>query len=305
MKNLEKYCGVIPAFYACYDEQGEVSVERTKAYAEYLVNKGVKGLYLTGSSGECIYQSVEERKITMKAVADAVKGKTTMIAHVAATSTKDSVELAKYAAELGMDAIAAIPPIYFRLPEHAIEDYWTAMLEAANIDFIIYNIPQTTGYTLSVDLFKRMMAKPNVIGVKNSSLPTEDILKFKIAAEKEVVIFNGPDEQFVAGRVIGADGGIGGTYGVMPELFIKADELIRENKVVEAQKLQQDITAIIYQFFSCKGNMYSVIKELLRRQGMNIGQVRAPLPLITEADKPNIDLCEKMIAETKVRHGIK
>lgn len=303
MSNLTKYHGVIPAFYACYDDAGEISVERTKAFAEYLVEKGVKGLYLTGSSGECIYQNVEERKLVMKAVAEAVKGKTTLIAHVAAASTKDSVELAKYAAELGMDAIAAIPPIYFRLPEKAIEDYWTAMLEAAGIDFFIYNIPQTTGYSLSTDLFKKMIAKKNVVGVKNSSMPVEDIIRFKLAAgDKEVVVLNGPDEQYVAGRMVGADGGIGGTYGVMPELFLRADQLVRENKLEEARALQSDITAIIYQLCSCQGGLYSVIKELLRRDGMNIGEVRGPLPAIVDADKANIDKCEKMIADAKAKY---
>ncbi|MDO4766145.1 MAG: dihydrodipicolinate synthase family protein [Eubacteriales bacterium] len=300
--NLEKYCGVIPAFYACYDDQGEVSVERTKAFAEYLVNKGVKGLYLTGSSGECIYQNVEERKLVMKAVAEAVKGKTTLIAHVAANNTRDSVELARYAGELGMDAIAAIPPIYFRLPEKAIEEYWTAMLEAAGIDFFIYNIPQTTGYTLSVDLFKKMMAKPGVVGVKNSSMPVEDIIKFKLGSDKKAIVFNGPDEQYLAGRMVGADGGIGGTYGVMPELFLQVDKFIEEKRMEEAAALQQDITAIIYQLCSCQGGLYSVIKELLRRDGMNIGQVREPLPRIVESDKENIDKCEKMIADAKVKY---
>ena len=59
---LKKYLGVIPAFYACYDDAGNISPERTRALARYLLGKGVKGLYVGGSSGECIYQSVQERK---------------------------------------------------------------------------------------------------------------------------------------------------------------------------------------------------------------------------------------------------
>ena len=62
MRDLEKYRGVIPAFYACYDEDGEISGERTEALALHFLKKGVKGLYVNGSSGECIYQSVEDRK---------------------------------------------------------------------------------------------------------------------------------------------------------------------------------------------------------------------------------------------------
>ena len=122
--NLEKYHGIIPAFYACYDDAGEISPERVQMLAKHYLEEGVKGLYVGGSSGECIYQSVEERKLVLENVMEAVGGKMTIIAHIAATSTRDSVELAKHAASLGVDALAAIPPIYFVLPENSIESYW-------------------------------------------------------------------------------------------------------------------------------------------------------------------------------------
>ena len=110
---LKKYLGVIPAFYACYDDAGNVSPERTRALARYLLGKGVKGLYVGGSSGECIYQSVQERKVILENVMAEVGGKLTVIAHVACNNTLDSQELARHAESLKVDAIAAIPPIYF------------------------------------------------------------------------------------------------------------------------------------------------------------------------------------------------
>ena len=106
MANLEKYKGVIPAFYACYDAEGNVSPERVRALTEYHIRKGVKGVYVNGSSGECIYQSLEDRKITLENVMAAAKGRLTVIAHVGCNNTKDSVELAKHAESLGVDAIA-------------------------------------------------------------------------------------------------------------------------------------------------------------------------------------------------------
>ena len=225
MRDLEKYRGVIPAFYACYDEDGEISAERTEALALHFLKKGVKGLYVNGSSGECIYQSVEDRKKVLEHVMKAVGGKLTIIAHVACNNTKDSVELAAHAEKLGVDAIAAIPPIYFHLPDHAIADYWNDISAAApHTDFVIYNIPQLAGVALSPSLFKKMRENPNVIGVKNSSMPVQDIQVFKALGGEDSIVFNGPDEQFVGGRLMGADGGIGGTYGVMPELFLKMDE---------------------------------------------------------------------------------
>ena len=223
MKDITKYQGVFPAFYACYDAEGNISVEGVKALTRHLIAKGVKGVYVGGSSGECIYQHVDERKTVLEAVMSEAKGKITVIAHVGCNNTADSVELARHAESVGVDAIASIPPIYFHLPEYAIAKYWNDMSAAApNTEFVIYNIPQLAGTALTMSLLKEMLKNPNVVAVKNSSMPTQDIQMFKdagIAARGEgnFVVFNGPDEQFVSGRVIGADGGIGGTYaGAVP-----------------------------------------------------------------------------------------
>ena len=302
MANLEKYKGVIPAFYACYDAEGNVSPERVRALTEYHIRKGVKGVYVNGSSGECIYQSLEDRKITLENVMAAAKGRLTVIAHVGCNNTKDSVELAKHAESLGVDAIASIPPIYFHLPEYAIAKYWNDMSAAApNTEFVIYNIPQLAGTALTMSLLNEMLKNPNVVAVKNSSMPTQDIQMFKdagIAARGEgnFVVFNGPDEQFVSGRVIGADGGIGGTYAVMPELYLAMNAHLEKGEIAEARAIQYEANRIIYKMCSAHGNLYAVQKEILRRMyGLELGSVRAPMPGLIPEDEPIVAEAQAMI----------
>ena len=201
MKDITKYQGVIPAFYACYDAEGNISTEGVKALTRHLIAKGVKGVYVGGSSGECIYQHVDERKAVLEAVMSEAKGKLTVIAHVGCNNTADSVELARHAESVGVDAIASIPPIYFHLPEYAIAKYWNDMSAAApNTEFVIYNIPQLAGTGLTMSLLREMLKNPNVVAVKNSSMPTQDIQMFKDAGvaargEGNFVVFNGPDER--------------------------------------------------------------------------------------------------------------
>ena len=297
MRDLEKYRGVIPAFYACYDEDGEISAERTEALALHFLKKGVKGLYVNGSSGECIYQSVEDRRKVLEHVMKAVGGKLTIIAHVACNNTKDSVELAAHAEKLGVDAIAAIPPIYFHLPDHAIADYWNDISAAApHTDFVIYNIPQLVGVALSPSLFKKMRENPNVIGVKNSSMPVQDIQVFKALGGEDSIVFNGPDEQFVGGRLMGADGGIGGTYGVMPELFLKMDEYIRAGEAEKATPIKYAVDEIISALCAGYGSMYAIIKEVLKkREGIDIGGVRKPQAGVIPEDQAVIDHAAELI----------
>ena len=300
MTNIKKYQGVIPAFYACYDKNGNVSTEAVEKYTKWLVAKGVKGIYVGGSSGECIYQSVSERKQILEHAVKAADGKLTIIAHVACNNTRDSMELAAHAESLGVDAIAAIPPIYFKLPEHAIARYWNDISSAApNTDFIIYNIPQLAGVALTTSLLREMLKNPRVIGVKNSSMPTMDIQQFKYEGtrnDRDFVVFNGPDEQFISGLIIGADGGIGGTYSVMPELYLKLFELFKNGDLKTACALQHTLNNIIYKLCSGKGNLYAMIKATLKkREGLDLGGVRSPLANLLDGDMPIVEEAATMI----------
>ena len=206
------------------------------------------------------------------------------------------MELARHAESLGVDAIAAIPPIYFHLPEYAIADYWNAMSNAApNTDFVIYNIPQLAGVALTMPLFQEMRKNGRVVAVKNSSMPVQDIQMFKAEGGRDFIVFNGPDEQFVGGRAMGADGGIGGTYAVMPELFLKADALVRAGDLETARKIQFAMNEIIYTMCGSRANLYAVMKEILKRKGVNVGGVRAPLTPVSESDLPVVEHSMAMI----------
>ena len=289
-----KYAGIFPAFYACYDKNGEISAQAVQDMTEYLIGKGVTGLYVGGSSGECIYQSKEERKLVLENVMKASKGRLVIIAHVACNNTKDSMELAAHAESLGVDAIASIPPIYFHLPDRAIAKYWNDISSAApNTDFVIYNIPQLAGVSLTPSLLRTMLKNPRVIGVKNSSMPVQDIQMWK---DEGCIVFNGPDEQLLSGLAAGACGGIGGTYAAMPELYLRIFKLFHEGKMEEAREIQNECCRIIYEMCTAQGNLYAVLKEIIRiNGGPDCGDVRDPLYHLQEADKPIAASCVEKI----------
>ncbi len=294
--DIKKYQGIFPAFYACYEDDGAISPERVRALTRYFIDKGVQGLYVGGSSGECIYQGVEERKVVLENVMAEARGKLTIIAHVACNNTADSRELARHAEGFGVDAIAAIPPIYFHLPAYGIAEYWNDISAAApNTDFIIYNIPQLAGVALTPALLAEMRKNPRVIGVKNSSMPTQDIQMWKDQGGADFVVMNGPDEQLISGLAMGATGGIGGTYGPMSELYLKLREEFLAGGLAKAQAIQNECCRIIYKMCSAHGNMYAVIKGILRKQGVECGGVRKPLTGLTADDQAVVDEAAAMI----------
>ena len=279
--DLEKFKGVIVAMYSCYDAGGEVSAEAARKLARHYANIGVKGLYVGGSTGEGMLQSVDERKKTLEAVMAEVGGEMTVIVHVGAPSTRDSVELSKHAEAVGADAISAVPAIYYRLSPASVERHWQAMIDSTSLPFIIYHIPQTTGFQLSTELLAKMAKQDKVIGVKISSESTYELQQFKAAGGPDFLVLNGPDEQFLAGRSMGADGGIGGTYGVMPELFMKIDSCFKEGKLDEAREWQYKVNTIIAALLRLP-SLYGGCKAIMRLRGLDIGEPRMPILPIPE-----------------------
>jgi len=276
MTFLAAFEGIYVAMYSAYDDDGNVDSDRVKKLARYYAGTGIKGLYVGGSSGEGMLQTAHERKLVLEAVMEEVKGELTVIVHVGANSTRESVELSKHAEQQGADAISAVPSIYYRLSEAAVENHWQHMIDSTRLPFIIYNIPQTTGFQLSARLCGKMAKQDKVIGVKMSGESTFELQQFKEAGGEDFLVFNGPDEQFLAGRIMGAAGGIGGTYGVMPELFCALDELYSQGKLDEAQSLQFTINAIIKKLLGYP-SLYGACKHILSLRGIETGQPRLPL----------------------------
>lgn len=146
---------------------------------------------------------------------------------------------------------------------------------------------------LNIPLLKEMLKNPRVIGVKNSSMPVQDIQMWK---DEGAIVFNGPDEQLLSGLAAGAIGGIGGTYGAMPELFMKIRELFLEGQMEKAREIQNECCRIIYKLCSAKGNMYGVIKAVLVKQGgPDCGGVRLPLAALEPGDEAVVEESAEMI----------
>lgn len=296
--DVNKFKGVFVAMYSAYDDEGTISRERAKKLAKYYVDKGVKGLYVGGSSGEGVLQTEAERKAVLEAVMEEVGDEMTIIAHIGANSTEESVRLAKHAEQCGVAAISSIPAVYYRLPVDSVRKHWNEMIESVDLPFIIYHIPQTTGFNLPITLFEEMAKKDKVIGIKCSSESVFELQQFKVVGGKDFIVFNGPDKQFLAGRVMGATGGIGGTYGVMPELFVRLDDYIRKNELEKAFDLQVRINSFVKRL-SATGSLYGSAKYILSLRGVETGQPRLPiLPIESDAHKADLKkLNEEILQE--------
>lgn len=118
---------------------------------------------------------------------------------------------------------------------------------------------------------------------------------WKLRAGKDNIVFNGPDEQFVGGRVMGADAGIGGTYGVYPELLMEADRCVREDDLEKALQIQLKINDLISELTSFKGSLYDVMKLILAKRGVSVGRARNPLPHVEDDEMDHVEVVRQHI----------
>lgn len=294
--NLDRFRGLFVAMYACYDEAGNVSPAAVRRLAGYYKGTGIKGLYVGGSTGEGILQTVDERKQVLEAVLEAAGDELTVIAHIGAPATRDCAALAKHAEQAGAQAVSAVPAIYYPLSQQSVKQHWQAILDASSLPFIMYHIPQTTGFQLSKSLFADMAAMEQVIGLKISSESVQELQQFKAIGGPDFLIYNGPDEQYLAGRQMGADGGIGGTYGIMPELFLKLEQCFAECRWEEARRWQYRITDIIARLYRFP-SMYAACKGILKLRGLDCGEPRRPLLPLSGTDHEPVQQLNDHIAD--------
>lgn len=298
MTDLNKFRGVFCALNAIYDKDDNIDRDKMKQLVKVYKSLGVRGVYACGSTGEGFLLSTEERKQVAAAVKEAAGDDFTVIVHVGCASTKESIELARHAQSIGADAVSAVPSVYYHLPAESVKLHWESIINAADVPFIIYNIPQLTGFDLSPAMLGEFAKNEKIIGVKNSAEPVYLMERYRKAAGDDFIIFNGSDEQFVGGRIMGADAGIGGTYGCMPELFVALDNLVNENRIEEAKVLQYKINDCIFDLLACK-SLYGAAKQVISlRFGIDCGQPRSPfLPVSREDAKPIADKINKYVNE--------
>lgn len=282
MKNFK---GIFPALLTPFDKNDNVNKEVLAQIAQYNLDKGVSGFYVGGSTAEAFLLSFEERLEIMETVADAARDKATLIAHIGCISTKQAIQLAKEAKQMGYDAISSVSPFYYKFSFEEIKKYYYDIVDAVELPMFIYNFPAFSGVNLTPDNIREFLVDDRFLGVKHTSSDYFALEQFK-AAFPDKIVYNGYDETFLAGLAMGADGAIGSTFNLMAEKFIQIQKLFSENKVAEAQAVQKQANAVIRAL--CKVGVMQGEKAVMDALGFDMGPARAPFGALTEEQKKSL-----------------
>jgi N-acetylneuraminate lyase len=297
MTEISEIKGIIPALVTPFDENENFDESRMRRIVEYLIEKKVDGLYLTGSTGEGFFLSADERKKVVEVVSDQVNGRIPLLVHVGAIGTKLSINYARHAEEVGVDAISSVPPFYYKYDDDSLIRYYREITESTSLPMIVYNI--ALAGLMDFNLMKRFAEIPGVRGVKYTGLAHFDIMRMKEEIGQDFVVYSGCDEMSVSGLTFGADGLIGSFYNLMPEIFIKINQAVKENDLFRAKEFQRQANAVI--LYATRRNYVGIMKRLMSLVDADGGYCRSPFYNFTSAEEDEI---KKDLAEIRDKNQI-
>lgn len=263
-----KFKGIMSALVSCIDEQERVQEDSMRRLMRWHLQEGLSGFYLTGGTGEGPVLQKETRKRIVEIAADEAGGRCSLIAHVGAIDLTTAVELAKHAGEHGMDAISSVPPFFFGYGESQIRDYYQALADASGLPVLMYASP-LSGVNITWDMVDRLMEIPGMIGLKWTNYDYFTMHRIKELRGGNINVINGPDESLLCGLTMGADGGIGATYNVMPKVFMEIYNSFCAGDLAAAQQAQYRANKLIALLL--KFGVVCSVKDILQMLGYDCG----------------------------------
>lgn len=294
--------GILTPNITPVDHAGRVDEDMLRRYIDWLIDKGVDGLYPNGSTGEFVRFTAEERRRIVQIVVDQTAGRVPVLAGAAEANTKETIAACEAYGEMGVRAVAIVAPYYYRLSDQGVYAYFREIADAVSVDVTLYNIPLFAS-PISVDTAVRLASEcPRVIGIKDSSgdLPNMMRMISQIRPIREDFCFlTGWDAALVPMLIVGANGGTNATSGVVPELTRAIHRSVVAGNIEQAMKLQYQLLPLFDAMISI-GEFPEGFRAGARSRGWDLGPGRVPLSdrqkdAVSEAQRQIDDLLREFV----------
>lgn len=291
MKKYSKIEGLIAPVFTPMKDNGDITSEIIPRYAEDLKSKGLTGIFVSGSTGEGMLLTTEERKIITEAWAPYASSDFKFIVHVGSTSYRQSQELAAHASDNGAWAISCMGPAFLQ-PKTAgdLVEFCRQVASAApEIPFYYYHIPMRSGVDISMVEFLKEGGKviPNLAGIKFTHTNFMEMQQCIALENGRFDITHGPDESLLCGLAIGVKGAIGTSYNFIPGLYFDIIKSFNEGDILTARKLQQVSVKICVIMAKYRAGIVAG-KAMEKMAGIDCGKCRAPLRSLNTTEYKNM-----------------
>lgn len=252
------------------------------AIVDFLIGKGVKGLFVGGTTGEGIQLDEEQRRALHEATVAAATGRAPVLLHVGAQRTDVAVALARHAAGLGADAIVAMTPIFYGMSDAALARHYRAIAEAASdVPLFLYDIPQFAVNGIGPALLAKLAGDiPSLAGLKSSRVDVQIVRQLIDALPRDRIMLAGNESAALGSLALGADGLISGLSTAIPEPFVAMTRAFAAGDIDDAREWQRCINRLLGVL---SGARIGGIKAILNQRGVEVGP---PVPLLDATDEP-------------------
>jgi N-acetylneuraminate lyase len=263
--------GILPATITPLDEQGRFVPAVFEQLLDRLYGAGVHGVYVCGTTGEGMLQSIEQRKAIVQTAVACTRKDRHVVVHVGAASLDEAVTLSSHAAQAGAHAISSLPPLSAQFAFSEVLRYYEMLARASELPLLVYYFPEVSASIATAEQLEALCALPNVFGLKFTDF---DLYKMALVAQAGYSVFNGRDEVLAAGLLMGATGGIGSFYNVLPELFVRIYTAATAAQWEEARLAQQRANVLIR--ITLQFPLFPAIKQILTWSGLHCGACLPP-----------------------------
>ncbi len=277
MSNV-KFTGIMPALVTPLDAQGNVLTEVVKAIVDHNLKAGVDGFYVVGGTGEGVLLTPAQRRAMAEAAIAANAGRGKIIIHTGSFRAEEVMELTRHATEAGADGVSSVPPsMYFGYTMQETVDFYKRMADNTDLPLLVYANAQTGAGVDVNQLMEQLLGIDNVCGAKDTRGNYYKMWELKRLNGGDVNVINGPDDTLLCGLIVGADGGIGSTYSLMPELFVELYARFRAGDLAGAMATQERLNRLVGTLIDwAEGNVIRPVKESMRLSGWNVGSAVYP-----------------------------
>jgi N-acetylneuraminate lyase len=269
-----RFKGIYPAILTPFADEDRIDFDAFAGLVDWLYKAGVDGLYVGGNTGQWYLQTVEERKALARAAVELSRGRGKVIVHVGTTATRDAVELARDAERAGADAIGSLPPYTARPAAQEIIEYYRRLASSTGLPCFVYYFPAVTGAVA----IESLCALPGITGVKFTDMNLYELGQLAERSPAGLTLLNGHDQVLMPALAMGAHGGVGSFYNVIPEEFVGVWRAWCAGDLACAQRRQRSINRLIR--VTKQYRLVPALRFLLGLQGLVPGIERGPsLPL--------------------------
>jgi 4-hydroxy-tetrahydrodipicolinate synthase len=240
----ERLHGIIPPVTTPLTEAGAFDPESAKNLYRYMLESGVHGLFLFGSSGEGPVINDDERTFAMQTAVEVVQSRIPLLVGVLFPGTKQVITHGRLAKQLGADALVVAPPFYFPATQDELLDHFRAVRTEVELPIIAYDIPATTKIKVELNTMLQLAREGTVVGVKDSSGDVAGFRRLLAKRPPGFKMFTGSELLIDAVLLMGADGAVPGLANVAPELFVQLYDHWKAGRQAEAVEIQRRIVQL-------------------------------------------------------------